>query len=96
MAILDQLLAGAQIRRRLPEPPIRRLVRLRADLTQEDIARVVGDKAGRDVNRATIARWENGSRTPRGDLRIAYVQVLERLAAEGSNATDRPAGAGRR
>jgi hypothetical protein len=30
----------------------------------------------------TVARWERGSRQPRGDLRTAYAALLQQLAQE--------------
>jgi HTH-type transcriptional regulator/antitoxin MqsA len=76
MDALSQLLSEAKVRQRLPEPQICRLLRVRAGLTQEDVARVLG------VNRAALARWELGQRTPRGQLCSDYVRLLERLARE--------------
>lgn len=70
----------ADARRRLPPPPLRRVIRLRAGLTQKDLAGAIG------TTRATIARWELGTRTPRGKLLLAYVTVLELLAAPGREA----------
>jgi transcriptional regulator with XRE-family HTH domain len=75
---LDTLLAKSRTRLRLPEPAIRRLLRERARLSQADVAAVVG------VDRASVARWELGSREPRGDLLDAYVEILDRLATAGS------------
>lgn len=50
-----------------------RAIRLAARLSQEEIAQVLG------VTRATVSRWENGLRTPRGDDAIAYGELLEVL-----------------
>lgn len=81
---LEARLAGplelADARRRLPPPPLRRVIRLRAGLTQQDLAGAVG------TTRATIARWESGTRTPRGELLLAYVAVLELLNPQGREA----------
>lgn len=74
--ILEHLLAEARIRKSLPEPEIRRLLRERAGLTQDEVARVLG------VNRVAVTRYEGGTRSPRGRLRVEYAQLLERLAQE--------------
>lgn len=76
MDALDQLLAESRTRRQLPEPTIRRLLRTRADLSQEALASVLG------INRASLARWELGQRTPRGQLCRDYAELLRRLAEE--------------
>jgi len=71
----DSLVDTSRARRRLPEPAMRRLLRERARLTQDEIARVAG------VDRATISRWETGSREPRGELLTRYLEILDRLTA---------------
>ena len=76
MDVLDQLLAESRTRRQLPEPQVRRMLRARAGLSQESVASVLG------INRAALARWELGQRTPRGQLCRDYAAVLERLARE--------------
>jgi len=38
------------------------------------------------VDRVTVTRWETGTRVPRGDLRLRYIELLEELAAEGGDA----------
>lgn len=73
---LDDLLASSRTRRALPEPAIRALLRRRAGLSQGQIAKALG------VSRAAMCRWESGVRTPRGANLQAYVDVLDRLAAE--------------
>lgn len=74
---IDDLVAASHSRRRLPEPPVCRLLRQRARLSQADIAAVLG------VDRATVSRWETGGREPRGQLRATYIEILDRLAIEG-------------
>jgi HTH-type transcriptional regulator/antitoxin MqsA len=76
MCDLDQLLERAHVRRSLPEPQIRRLLRTRAGLSQSELADVLG------VGRVAVTRWENGQRTPRGELAERYLALLERLARE--------------
>jgi len=73
---LDELLAHSRFRRTLPDPALRRLLRERAGLSQDDVASVLG------VSRPAITRWETGKRTPRGPLLTQYVELLDRLAAE--------------
>ncbi len=73
---LGQAIHRARIRRRLPAPPARRLLRERHGLSQGVVALAVG------VTCASISRWETGERTPRGETLDAYLQVLDRLAME--------------
>jgi transcriptional regulator with XRE-family HTH domain len=72
------------VARRLPSPAAARAIRLGAGVTQQELADELA------VDRVTVARWEAGDRTPRGQLRLRYVQVLEQLAALLYDA--RPAG----
>jgi transcriptional regulator with XRE-family HTH domain len=55
---------------------VRRQLRLRAGITQNAIAKAV------DVDRATVSRWEAGSRTPAGENLVRYLEVLELLRLE--------------
>ena len=73
MTSLDDALIRAQ-RRRLPEPPIRRLLRERAGLSQYELAAAIG------VSRPAVTRWEAGQRSPRGDLAERYADALDRLS----------------
>lgn len=63
-------------RRRLPDPEMRRLLRLKAGLSQAEIAAAIG------VERPTVSRWESGVRSPRGRHAEAYAALLRGLAAE--------------
>ncbi len=63
-------------RRTLPDPPLRRLIRERAALSQSELAEVLG------VHASAVCRWESGARQPRGDLMEAYAGLLRRLARE--------------
>jgi transcriptional regulator with XRE-family HTH domain len=76
LTLIDELLAAAQHRRLLPEPAVRRLLRERAGITQEEVAQVLG------VDRASVSRYEAGIRDPRGDARKTYIELLDRLAVE--------------
>jgi len=62
--------------RRLPAPAVRSAIRHAAGITQQQLADELG------VDRVTVARWELGQRTPRGDLRRRYVDLLEALQDE--------------
>lgn len=73
---LDVVLARARVRRGLPEPALRRMLRERAGLSQEEIARLVG------TTRPAVTRWETGQRTPRGETLERYVDLLNRLVVE--------------
>ena len=75
---LDEALELPRLRRRLPPPDMRRLIRTRAGLSQEAAARLVG------VDRASIARWELGAREPRDAHLRDYAALLDRLLAEVS------------
>jgi DNA-binding XRE family transcriptional regulator len=70
---IDQVICKARVRVSLPAPAVRRLIREQASLTQSDIAGPLG------VDRASVSRWESGQQAPRGALREAYAQLLERL-----------------
>lgn len=56
--------------RRLPAPKTLRLIREAAGVSQARVARELG------VDRVTVARWELGLRSPRGELRRRYVELL--------------------
>ena len=60
--------------RSLPSPAVRRALRVAAGLTQADLAAELG------VSRAAVARWESGTRVPRGDYRITYAALLRELS----------------
>jgi transcriptional regulator with XRE-family HTH domain len=59
--------------RRLPSPVAARAIRIDAGVTQRELANELG------VDRVTVARWELSERTPRGELRLRYAQLLEQL-----------------
>jgi DNA-binding XRE family transcriptional regulator len=71
---IEHLLSDARRRRDLPPPAIRRLLREHAGLTQAEVATALG------VGRPAVTRYETGARDPRGEVRLAYVELLERLA----------------
>lgn len=67
------LLEEIQVRRRLPSPDKRKAIRKAADVSQERVGKELG------VHRVTVARWEDGTRNPRGPLLRAYVELLDQL-----------------
>jgi DNA-binding transcriptional regulator YiaG len=71
MSLIEQVRS-----KRLPPPPVARAIRRAAHVTQQQLA----DELGRHV--VTIARWEAGTRTPRGDVRDRYQAILEALRLE--------------
>ena len=73
---LAEALVREKIRRRLPAPSVRRLLREQAGITQQVVADTIG------VTREAVARWEGGTRSPRGRALPDYVALLERLARE--------------
>lgn len=76
---LGQVLHRAAARRAiLPEPAMRRLLRVRAGLTQAEIAGLLG------VQRNAVTRYEGGTREPRGTVRATYAELLAALANRGS------------
>lgn len=73
---LEDRLYEARLRRGLPDPPIRRMLRVRAGIAQQAIADEIG------CSREEVSRWESGERNPGGRLLLPYVRVLDRLAGE--------------
>lgn len=69
----ESLAGELRTERRLPAPRMMRLIREMAGVSQARIARELG------VDRVTVARWELGLRTPRGELRRRYVELLNTL-----------------
>ena len=74
--LLDNALTLARLRRRLPPPEARRVLRVSSGVSQSVIAREIG------VDRATVSRWETGERSPRAVHLEPYIRLLERLASE--------------
>ena len=73
---LETLLSRGRMRRQLPPPAVRKMLRERAGLSQAAVAGALG------IQRPTLTRWELGRRTPRGPMLEAYSALLDRLAAE--------------
>jgi DNA-binding transcriptional regulator YiaG len=57
----------------LPRPPVARAIREAAGVSQVRLA------AELSVHQLTVQRWEAGTRTPHGDLRLAYARLLREL-----------------
>jgi transcriptional regulator with XRE-family HTH domain len=74
---VGELVATARLRRSIPEPSTRRLIRVAAGLSQEEVAAAVG------VTAAALSRWETGRRHPRGQARDRYAHVLGSLRELG-------------
>jgi len=73
---MDDLLREVHEARRLPPPATAREIRRAAGLTQPQVATELG------VHRVTLARWELGTRSPRGPLRLRYAKLLSDLQRE--------------
>jgi transcriptional regulator with XRE-family HTH domain len=70
------LLEEVRTTKNLPKPARARAVRAAAGVSQARMADELG------VHRVTLARWESGKWTPRGDSRVAYAQLIEALRLE--------------
>lgn len=73
---MSSLIAEVRAGRRLPSTEMRAAIRRSADVTQVALARELR------VHPVTVARWEAGTREPRGELRRRYVELLDALRAE--------------
>ena len=58
----------------LPPAAARAAIRRRARVTRERMAQELA------VQPLTITRWENGTREPRGELRLRYARLLDLLS----------------
>lgn len=75
---LQRHLAQAQLRRSLPDPADRRLLRKRLGLSQQQLADVL------EVQRVTVARWELGTRNPSDRHLEPYLRVLGVIEQAGA------------
>jgi len=73
---MSELIRRVRARRRVPPPAVARAVRTAAGVPQDAVADELG------VHRVTVARWELGTRRPRGELAQRYADVLECLRKE--------------
>jgi len=77
---LDDVVRRAKARNvALPPLTVRRARRVAASLTQSDVGLVLG----RD--RATVSRYETGTREPRGSDREVYAAILRSLGGGRSD-----------
>ena len=75
MTLIEQV----RLSRSLPPRGLAAAIRRSAGVSRESLAEELG------IHPVTVARWEQGSRTPRGKLRVRYAQLLAELAAEVSH-----------
>jgi transcriptional regulator with XRE-family HTH domain len=77
---MGTLLAEVRQELALPAPGVAREIRQAAGVSQARLAAELG------VAELTVARWEGGARTPRGDMRRRYARLLAELdeAARGT------------
>ena len=80
MCALDEALSRVRARRLLPVPGRRRAIRVRAGLSQRELARVLG------VAVWCVKHWEAGRCNPSGARLTEYLAVLDALTA----AVERP------
>jgi transcriptional regulator with XRE-family HTH domain len=73
---MSGLLDQVRLARRLPTPAVARAIRESAGVSQAALAEELG------VDRVTVARWEGGTRRPRGELLRQYVELLEAIHDE--------------
>lgn len=69
------LVEEIRMRRALPAPGERRVIRKAAGVSANRMAAELG------VHRGTVGRWEDGTQEPRGNVLEQYAQLLQRLAA---------------
>ena len=70
---MSALVREIEIRRQLPSRALARAIREEAGVSQKRMAEELG------VHPVTVARWELGTRRPRGRTLKAYVEVLAAL-----------------
>lgn len=63
--------------RQLPSPELARAIRRNAGVSRQRFADELA------VHVVTVARWERGTRRPRGALRAAYARLLAELEEVG-------------
>jgi transcriptional regulator with XRE-family HTH domain len=72
----DDLLEEVRRERALPPPRTLRLIRMTAGVSQARLAHELG------IGRVSVARYELGTRKPRGALLARYIELLEALQSE--------------
>lgn len=73
---MSDLLADVRALRALPAAPLAREIRRAAGVSRQRLADELG------VHVVTLARWERGTRRPRGATRLAYARLLAALSEE--------------
>jgi DNA-binding transcriptional regulator YiaG len=68
-SLVDEVLRA----RTLPKPSTAKMIRVAAGVSQKRLGAELG------VHRITVARWEDGTRAPRGSIRAAYADLLNQL-----------------
>jgi transcriptional regulator with XRE-family HTH domain len=86
---LELALAEARLRRELPSPAFRRLIRERAGVSQRRLALALG------VSHSTLGKWETGAMTPRGNNLARYFCALAYIGRAAGLGTASPAAAER-
>lgn len=76
---LHELLSASKARK-LPTPDERKAIREAANITQAEVAAVIGTSA------QAVSQYEAGKRQPRGELRTRYSELLTFLAAASRSA----------
>ena len=79
----EKLLSQVRHRLALPAPQKRRLIRKKAGISATELASAL------DCSRQAVRYWEDGQRTPQGDLLVRYAGLLNALEAELKAAHDR-------
>lgn len=67
---MSDLAAEVRLMVTLPSPAERKVIRQRARVTTVRMAEELG------VQPLAVKRWENGTREPRGELRLRYARLL--------------------
>jgi DNA-binding transcriptional regulator YiaG len=70
---MDDLRNLARAHERLRDRRTARAIRIRAGITEAQMAQAL------NVSQSTISRWEGGSRQPRGQAAVRWVQILNEL-----------------
>lgn len=73
---MSDLLDEVRTTRHLPKPALAREIRRAAGVSRDRLADEL------EVHPVTVARWERGTRSPRGATRLAYARLLVELARE--------------
>jgi DNA-binding transcriptional regulator YiaG len=70
---MSSLIEEVRLAATLPEPATAMAIRRRAGVSRERFA------AELSVHVVSVARWERGTRSPRGELRVRYARLLRLL-----------------